>query len=111
MMKNAKGYWCRRKAATVAIETGLSVNTVIDYWKLGKVPERRSRCSSFEKTAQVDLCLAIMEALNERNQTHTHKSIAEVCGTTRQAIWHIENKALRKIRNLKIIKKVKSECV
>ena len=110
-MKNKEGKWCNQEARRVAVRTGLAVQTVIDYWKLGKVPKKCPRPSSFEKTERVNLCLAVMSSLNERGQTHTHKSIAEVCGTTRQAIWHMEARALRKIRNLNLLKEVRRECV
>jgi len=50
-----------------------------------------------KKTEQIDMCLQVfMSVYNGFPQPRT--AIAEVCGTSAEAIRNIENKALRKIR-------------
>jgi hypothetical protein len=97
-VKDSRGFWCRKEAEKVSRETGLSPRTVLDYWKLGKTPKKCIGFSSYAKTDEVNLSLAVMATLNEPGQNQTLKSIAEVCGISKEAIRSIEQKALRNIR-------------
>ena len=98
-MKNSKGFWCREEAARVSEETGLGVQTVIDYWKLGRTPKRCVGSSSRGKSEELNLRLAVMESVNPKGYNHTLAGIAEVCGTSKEAIRLVEQKALRNLRS------------
>ena len=97
-MKDDQGRWCRQEAEKVARETGLTSRTVMDYWKLGKTPTKCIGFSSYAKTDEINLSLAVFASINEPGQNQTLKSIAEVCGISKEAIRSIEQKALRNIR-------------
>ena len=97
-MKDSRGFWCRKEASRVSRETGLSPRTVLDYWKLGKTPTKCKAFSSYKKTDEINLRLAVFASINEPGQNQTLKSIGEVCGISKEAIRSIEQKALRNIR-------------
>ena len=97
-MKDSRGRWCRKEAEKVARETGLTPRTVMDYWKLGKTPTKCKAFSSYKKTDEINLALAVFACLNPPGQNQTLKSIAEVCGISKEAIRSIEQKALKSIR-------------
>jgi len=48
--------------------------------------------------AEIDLGLAVLEAMRTPGTRLTHRQIAAFCGCTWQAIWQIEQKALLKLR-------------
>lgn len=47
----------------------------------------------------IDVGLTLLLAVTPRGVTRTHGEIAYVCGCTRNAIWIIEQRALRKLRH------------
>jgi hypothetical protein len=51
------------------------------------------------KTADIDLGLAVSGATLEPGETRSGEDLAAFCGCSRQAIEHIERRALRKLRN------------
>ena len=55
--------------------------------------------SGAEKTARIDLGLALLSAVAEPGVSYTYDEIAAWCGCTNSAIYLIEQRALKKIRN------------
>jgi hypothetical protein len=51
------------------------------------------------KNADIDLGLAVSGATLKSGETRSHEDMAAFCGCSRQAIEHIERRALRKLRN------------
>jgi transcriptional regulator len=51
-----------------------------------------------EKSARIELGLALLERRCEWGKPVTQDEIAAWCGCSRSAIWQIEKRALRKIR-------------
>lgn len=46
----------------------------------------------------MDAGLFLLESITPRETTRTHAEIAFVCGCNPQDIWHIENRAKKKIK-------------
>lgn len=55
--------------------------------------------SGSQKTARIDLGLALLSRIALPGVTYTHDEIAAWCGCTNGAILMIERKALKKLRN------------
>jgi hypothetical protein len=51
------------------------------------------------KDADIDLGLAVSGATLEPGETRSHEDLAAFCGCSKTNIQHIENRALRKLRN------------
>lgn len=51
------------------------------------------------KTQRIDLGLDILLSIRRPGERFTHDEIAYFCGCTRSAIFLVEHKALRKLRN------------
>lgn len=67
--------------------------------QLGRaIPDPDMPASGAQKTARVDLGLALLSRIALPGVSYTHDEIAAFCGCTNGAILTIERKALRKLR-------------
>ena len=90
--------WDWDEARRIAEEVGRTPKTIVDCWREGRPIAPRAN-SYVEKTEEVDMSLEVfMVVFNGFPQPRT--SIAEVCGVTPEAIRCMENKALRKMREM-----------
>jgi hypothetical protein len=88
--------WDWDLARKIAKEVGRQPKTIVDYWREGKTISPAAP-SHAKKTHQVDLALAVMvRKFNGFPQPRT--AIADVCGTSAEAIRYIEINALKKLR-------------
>ena len=55
-------------------------------------------CRSKAENAEIDLHLAVMDAVRAPHETFTQQEIADVCGLHRGGVWTVENRAMKKIR-------------
>jgi hypothetical protein len=62
----------------------------------GETADMRGRLT---KNADIDLGLAVSGATLEPGETRSHEDLAAFCGCSKTNIQHIEQRALRKLRN------------
>lgn len=58
------------------------------------------KTKSFQKTSAIDLGLAVLSAIRRPHQCFTQQAIAAACGCSRQNIYDIEHKAIRRARRI-----------
>jgi len=96
MTSGRRAKWDWDEARRIAKEVGRSPKTIVDCWRDGR-PIAPKAASHAKKTEHVDISLEVfMSVYNGFPQPRT--AIAEVCGTSPEAIRVIENNALRKMR-------------
>jgi len=100
-MANRKKY-CRLEAARLSEETGLSVQTVLQYWSQGKeVVARQNSFSNGPKTEKFNADLAILASLNRNlGYSFTLREIGDIVGVTHERIRQIEHSALKRLRRV-----------
>lgn len=57
--------------------------------------------------SSIELGLSVVCAVAQPGQTLGYIDLAEICDCTKGAIWNIENRALKKIRNMPDNEKLK----
>lgn len=100
-MGNRKKY-CRLEAARLSEETGLAVQTVLQYWSQGKeVVARQNSFSNGPKTEKFNADLAILASLNRHlGYSFTLREIGDIVGVTHERIRQIEHSALKRLRRV-----------
>jgi hypothetical protein len=100
-MANRKKY-CRLEAARLSAETGLAVQTVLQYWSQGKeVVAKQNSFSNGPKTERFNGDLAVLASLNRNlGYSFTLREIGEIVGVTHERIRQIEHDALKRLRRV-----------
>ena len=101
-LMGGKRKYCRNEAARLSEETGLSVQTVLQYWSLGRpIVAKQNSFSNRKKTKELNANLAILSALNDKmGYTFTLREVASIVGVTHERIRQIEKGALKKLRRV-----------
>ena len=86
-------------ADEIARKHGLCKSTVLGYWSLGRSLDKvGTGCSTAQKTAEIDLGLAVLNAIIPEGIPLSRNLIGDVCGSSGEAIRQIELKAMKKLR-------------